>query len=219
MRLFAYNTFAPPALLTLTLSDQMIGEGMSSKKSFLLALSCGLMAITDVAQNRGVKKSDCRQEDGEVERKDDRFTNEATVTLKPQVITTATPGQQLKMALTYRIKPEARGREQSIIPEMVTVTFTSTAGHLIYGRELELVFLIDGERVRRVPAATGDDFSHATTEKNVKQTVITGMTTETLRRITRAKTVEMKLGETEVKLSPEVLDAVRSFAACALSGK
>lgn len=177
------------------------------------------LAITAVAQNKGAKATDCRQEGGEVERKDNRFTGESTVTLKPQVITTDAPGQELKMALSYQIKPEVRGREQSIIPETVTVTFTSKAGKLIYGRELELVFLVDGDRIHRVPAISGDDLSHVTTLKDVTQTVFTGMTTETLRRITRAKDVEMKLGETEVKLSPEVLTAMRSFAKCALSGK
>jgi hypothetical protein len=186
---------------------------------FGTTLICATAVFAVAGQHGNSAVTNCGQEGGAVERKDDRFTGESTVTLKPQVIATTTPGQQLKMALTYKIKPEARGREESIIPEMVTVTFTSTASNLVYGRELELVFLLDGERVRRVPAATGDDFSRVTTQKDVTQTVFTGMTTETLRRITRAKTVEMKLGETEVKLSPEVLDAVRSFAACALSGK
>lgn len=48
------------------------------------------------------------------------------------------------------------------------------------------------------------------------QTVFTGMTAETMRRISRAETVEMKLGDTEVKLKAELLDLIRSFAKCAL---
>jgi hypothetical protein len=184
---------------------------------FSAALICALASITAVGQSRGANRDACRQEGGEVERKDDRFTGEATVTLKPQMITGVTPGQQLKIALEYKIKPEERGRSQSLIPETVTVTFTSTSANRIYKGEFELVFLIDGEKARPVPAAVHDDYSRLSTEKIMTQSVFTGMTAETLRRISRAKAVEMKLGETEVKLSPEALAAIRSFAACALA--
>lgn len=183
---------------------------------FNVVFICALVAVTS-GQNKGTKGSDCQQEGGEVERKDDRFTGEATVTLKPQVITAVAPSQHLKMTLEYKIKPEGRGRAQSIIPEMVNVIFTSTAADRIYERDPELAFLIDGERVRRVPGATHDDYSRLSTEKVLKQTVFTGMSAETLRRISRAKTVEMKLGSTEVKLSPEILSAIRSFAKCAIA--
>lgn len=186
----------------------------------LLNIACiSVLAMTAVAQNKAAKAPDCRQEGGEVERKDDRFTGDATVTLKPQSIATDAPGQQLKLALSYKLKPEVRGREEALIPETIILTFTSTSPHRIYTGEFDVVFLIDGERVRRVPAAVHDNYDRLSTEKVLTQTVFTGMTTETLRRITRAKTVEMKLGETEVKLSPEVIAAMRSFAACALSGK
>ena len=81
-----------------------------------------------------------------------------------------------------------------------------------------MVFLIGGERERPVPAAVHDDYSRLSSDKVLTQTVFTGMTESTLRRISRAKEVEMKLGGTEVKLSQEVLSAFRSFAACALDG-
>jgi hypothetical protein len=123
------------------------------------------------------------------------------------------------MALEYKIRAKERGRAESFIPEMINVVFTSASANRIYEREAELIFLIDGERTRRVPGAVHDDYSRLSTEKILTQTVFTGMTAETLRRISRAKTVEMKLGSTELKLGPEVSTAIRSFAACALGSK
>jgi len=121
------------------------------------------------------------------------------------------------VALEYKIKPQ-RGPTQSAIPEMVNIIFTSTAPARVYERDPQLVFLIGGERVRPVPAAVNDDYSRLSSDKVVTQTVFSGMTEGTLRRISRAKEVEMKLGSTEVKLSEDVLSAFRSFAACALNG-
>lgn len=186
-------------------------------KILFCAALTGILTMTAVGQDRGTKESGCPQGNKEIERKDDRFTGEANVTLKPQSIITTVPEQKLKMALEYKIKSKERGRAESFIPEMVNIVFTSESAKSIYGREATLVFLIDGERVRGVPAATHDDYSRLSTEKTLTQTLFTGMTIETLRRISRAKTVEMKLGETEVKLSTEVLSAIRSFAGCALA--
>jgi hypothetical protein len=184
---------------------------------FSVMLICALLPIFANGQNKGANKDACAQEGGPVERKDDRFTGEATVTLKPQALVTAALGQQLQLALAYKIKPKVRGREESIIPEMVTVTFTSTSAKRVYAGDFDLIFLVDGERVRGVPAAVHDDYSRYSTEKIMIQTVLTGMSVETLKRIAHAKAVEMKLGDTEVKLSLETLTAIRSFAICALS--
>jgi hypothetical protein len=184
---------------------------------FLTALGCALASAAFAGPGRGVDENRCGPEGGAVERKDDRFTGESTVTLKPQEIATGAPGQRLKVALEYKIKPR-RGPGQSVIPEMVNVVFTSAAPARVYERDPELVFLIGGERVRPVPAAVHDDYSRLSTDKVLTQTVFTGMTEGTLRRISRAKEVEMKLGGTEVRLSQEVLSAFRSFAACALGG-
>jgi hypothetical protein len=184
---------------------------------FGAALASALTCSPAAGQSRGSGSDACRGESGQVERRDDRFTGEATVTLKAQPVATDSPGQKLKMALEYTIKPEPRA--ESFIPETVTVTFTSASSGRIYEGEMHLVFLIDGERVRPVPAAVHDDLSRLSTEKVMTQTVFSGMTLDTLRRMTRAKTVEMKLAETEVKLSPELLAAIRSFAACALARK
>lgn len=187
-----------------------------TKLLFWVALT-GILNMTAVGQDRGTKESGCQQSNKEIERKDDRFTGEASVTLKPQSIITAVPEQKLKMALEFKIKAKERGRAESFIPEMVNIVFTSESAKSIYGREVTLVFLIDGERVRGVPASTHNAYSRLAIEKTLTQTVFTGMTIETLRRISRAKRVEMKLGETEVKLSAEVLSAIRSFAGCALA--
>lgn len=183
----------------------------------LTALGCTLAAVGFAAPGRGVNENRCGPEGGAVERKDDRFTGEATVKLKPQTIPTNTPGQLLKVALEYKIKPR-RGPAQSVIPEMVNIIFTSTAPARVYERDPQLVFLIGGERVRPVPAAVHDDYSRLSSDQVVTQTVFSGMTEGTLRRISRAKEVEMKLGSTEVKLGQDVLSAFRSFAACALDG-
>jgi hypothetical protein len=189
---------------------------MRLTKLLFCAALIGILTMTAVGQDRGTKESGCPQGNKEIERKDDRFTGEASVTLKPQLIITTGPEQKLKMALEFKIKAKERRRPESFIPEMVNMVFTSESAKSIYGREATLVFLIDGERVRSVPAATHDDYSRLSTEKTLTQTVFTGMTVETLRRINRAKTVEMKLGDTEVKLSAEVLKAMRLFAMCAL---
>lgn len=191
---------------------------MKLVKLLLCVISLWTMGTASVVgQSKSTTEVNCRKQDRAVERKDDRFNGEASVTLKPQPITTAALSQQLKIALEYKIKPEGIGHPKSFIPEMVNIVFTSEAPSRVYERELELVFLIDGQRVRRVPAATHDDYSRLSTEKILKQTIFTGMTVETLRRISRAKTVEMKLGDTEVKLNSEVLDTIRSFAGCALA--
>jgi hypothetical protein len=188
---------------------------MGLTKLLLCASLVAVLTISAAGQGKATTGSGCKQEGEAVERKDDRFTGEATVTLKPQEIATGAPGQRLKVALEYKIKPR-RGPAQPAIPEMVNVVFTSTAPARVYERDPELVFLIGGERVRPVPAAVHDDYSRLSTDKVLTQTVFTGMTEGTLRRISRAKEVEMKLGGTEVKLSQEVLSAFRSFAACAL---
>lgn len=184
---------------------------------FLTALGCALAAVGFASPGRGVNENRCAPEGGAVERKDDRFTEEVTVKLKPQTIPTSMPGQRLKVALEYKIRPR-RGSAQSTIPEMVNIIFTSTAPDRVYERDPQLVFLIGGERVRPVPAAVHDDYSQLSSDKVVTQTIFSGMTEGTLRRISRAKEVEMKLGYTEVKLSQDVLSAFRSFAACVLDG-
>jgi hypothetical protein len=188
---------------------------MGLTKSLLCASLVTVLTIWAAGQGKATTGSGCKQGGGAVERKDDRFTGESTVTLKPQEIATGAPGQRLKVALEYKIKPR-RGPAQPAIPEMVNAVFTSAAPSRVYERDPELVFLIGGERVRPVPAAVHDDYSRLSTDKVLTQTVFTGMTESTLRRISRAKEVEMKLGGTEVKLSEEVLGAIRSFAACAL---
>lgn len=188
---------------------------MSLSKLLLCASLTGGLMITALAQDRAMEGSGCPQNEA-IERKDDRFSGEATVRLKPQPVDVAVPGQQLKIALEYKVKPKGRGRAESSIPEMIDVVFTSASASRIYEREAPLIFLIDGERTRRVPGAVHDDYSRLSTEKTLTQTVFTGMTAETLRRISQAKTVEMKLSDTEVKLKAEVLDAIRSFARCAL---
>jgi hypothetical protein len=170
--------------------------------------------INAPAHDAALNWADCPHNEA-IERKDDRFSGEAIVKLKPQPVDVAASKQQLKMALEYKVKPKRR--VESFIPEMVDVVFTSTSANRIYEREAPLIFLIDGERIRRVPGMVHDDYSRLSTEKTLIQTIFTGMTVETLRRISRAKTVEMKLGDTEVKLKAEVLDAIRSFARCALS--
>ena len=191
---------------------------MGVTKLLLCALLTGIFTITARSQDRAMKGSDCPS-NGAVERKDDRFSGEATIKLKPQPVAVPAPGQQLKIALEYKVRQKDRGRAESFIPEMIDVVFTSASANRVYEREAELIFLIDGERTRRVPGAVHDDYSRLSTEKVLTQTIFTGMSAETLRRISRAKTVEMKLGSTELKLGPEVLTAIRSFAACALGGK
>ena len=185
----------------------------SANTFFRMTLVCALAAATTMAQVGG---TGCQKQDGIVERKDDRFTGEAIIKLKPQTIDVATPGQQLKIALEYKVRPKGRGPAESFIPEMIDVVFTSSSANRIYEREATLVFLIDGERMHRVPGAVHDDFSRLSVEGTLAQTVFTGMTAETLQRISRAKSVEMKLGDTEVKLKAELLATIRSFARCAL---
>lgn len=122
----------------------------------------------------------------------------------------------MKIALEYKLRPKGRGRAESFLPELIDAVFTSSSANRVYGREAVLIFLIDGERTQRVPGAVHDDYSRLSTTKTLTQSVFTGMTAETLRRISRAKTVEMRLGETEVKLKAEVLDTIRTFAKCTL---
>lgn len=186
---------------------------------FFTALICALAAATIANQHKGTTEMDCQKEGGEIERKEDRFTGETTITLRPQPVTSTAPGQQLKMVLTYKVKSKERGRGASFIPEMIDVVFTSTSPSRIYDGEAALVFLIDGERVRPAPSAVHDDRSRLSANKVLKQTVFSGMSVETLRRISRAKTVEMKLGETEVKLNSELLTTIQLFAGCALNNK
>lgn len=192
---------------------------MSLIKTLLCASLASVLTITVPGQDKAGADPECPQGSTEVERKDDRFSGEATVKLKSRQIDVTTPGQQLKVALEYKIKPKGRGRVESFLPEMLSVVFTSTSAQRIYKGEPTLIFLADGERVRPVPVAVHDDYSRLSSEKIVTQTVFTGMTAETLRRISRAKEVQMKLGDTEVKLKAEVLDAIRLFAACALGNK
>lgn len=179
-------------------------------------LLCASLAGVSAFTARGQDGPGCPQGGKEIERKDDRFSGESTLRLKPQPVSVTAPGQQLKMALEYKIVPKGRNRAESPLPEMVGVIFTSVSAGRIYEREATLIFLIDGERTRPVPGAVHDDYSRLSTEKTLAQTVFTGMTAETLRRIGWAKTVEMKLGGTEAGLKVELLDAIRSFARCAL---
>ena len=91
---------------------------MRLTKSLLCASLVTVLTISAVGQGKAAIGFGCKQEGEAVERKDDRFTGEATVTLKPQEIATGSPGQRLKVALEYKIKPRL-GPAQSVIPEMV----------------------------------------------------------------------------------------------------
>jgi hypothetical protein len=175
----------------------------------ILVCICLMCVGMDTATGQD-KRADSRGQ--AVERKYDRFKDETTVKLKPQrILDSKSPRQMLEMSAEATFKGE-RPRQGD---ETVRVTFTSLAGENPYQEPLELNFIVDGERVRGAAAGVGIPYNPKASpapDLKVARDITAFVSLDALSKVTSGKTVEMRLGPTEVTLDMTTLGNLRKFA-------
>jgi len=147
-----------------------------------------------------------------IERKYDRFKDETTVKLKPQrIFDSKSPRQVLEMSA----KATFKGEKPTQWNEMVEMVFTSSAEKSPYYDSAELSFIIDGERVKGAPADVGRSYNPEAPlaqDLKVAKDITAFISLDALRKVASGKTVEMKLGSTELTLDTATLNNLRKFA-------
>ncbi|MCI0554515.1 MAG: hypothetical protein L0287_26500 [Anaerolineae bacterium] len=146
-----------------------------------------------------------------IERKFDRFKDETTVKLKPQKIREiAKPREELNLSVEATYKGE-----RAVQPKEVVLVFDSVSENYIYHRESEVAFIIDGKRMNAGTALQMGGFPAPNLERTtLKLTVPFDKFSE----ITKGKSVELRLGKTEMTLTESALAAMRAFASAITGG-
>lgn len=198
----------------------------TTRASFLSAFMCYvLLAATATAQKSTTSNATSRQaaqtapDAPKVETSYDRFKDETIVRLKGLSITVKGPREQKRtLDLEAKFKGERPPAPGTVaIEEEANAVFTSVWRESIYPRQPELVFIIDGERRPVEPDTARSDYSRLSRDKIITQTVLTSVSAETLRCITGARTVQIKLGVTQFVVDAPTLEALRKFAAAAVA--
>jgi len=177
-------------------------------KTFLILVCMCLVcaaAVTVIGQG---KQTDSNEQ--LIERKYDRFKDETTVRLKPQlIIDSKSPRQVLEMSA----KTAFKGEHLTESDEMVEITFISSGK--LYRDPAELNFIVEKERVKGGPAITGNPYNPEkplATDLRTAQNIRASISFDTLRKITSGKTVQMQLESTELALDTATLSNLRKFA-------
>jgi len=148
-----------------------------------------------------------RQEIAEqlIEKKYDRFKDETTIKLKPQKLREiAKPREELSLSVEATHKGERLVR-----PKEVMLIFNSVSENYIYHDEADVFFIIDGKRIEAGAAYAKDDLL---SPNLIKKTLTATVPLETFLAIANGKAVEMKLGRAELRLSDNVISALRAFS-------
>jgi hypothetical protein len=154
-----------------------------------------------------------------VEIKNDRFSGETTITLKPQVILEA-PDRLITMSLEAKIRPkrieDVVAEVMRAIDEMVLVRFEAQAKSISVAGDTELHFIIDGKRLKVVESARavlkfgGPDPSLKPGFRS-RELFSNGLTVAQLSQVAKGHAVEMRLGQYEMTIPPSVLSNFQHF--------
>jgi hypothetical protein len=153
--------------------------------------------------------------DGQVEVKNDRFSGNVTVTMKPQALID-TPNHKLVMKMIYRLNQKEAADSSVLFEETASVTFESiTKESLKYG-DRELHFVVDGKQlpIGQTSARTPSPLLSEKDEKGRTPDLsfFGSLTLSQVERLAAGKQVEMRLGTIELPLSQSTLAAIREFA-------
>jgi hypothetical protein len=141
----------------------------------------------------------------QIERKYDRFKDETTVKLNPQQIQRISrPREELTLSVEATYKGERQVR-----PKDVNLIFGSMAEHNVYHDEADVIFIIDGKRIK---AGTAYMMTALPSPNLVKVTLKLTLPFDTFLEIANGKDVEMQLGQTELKLAEKDIASLRAFA-------
>ena len=141
----------------------------------------------------------------QIERKYDRFKDETTVRLNPQLIRQiARPREELTLSAEATYKGE-----RQIRPKDVKLIFGSIAEQNVYHDEADVTFIVDGKRIK---AGTAYMITALPSPNLVKVTLKLTLPFDTFLEIANGKDVEMQLGQTELKLAAKDIASLRVFA-------
>lgn len=174
-------------------------------------LVCGLLVFLIgsthfvAGQDRKREEKGAASVEQTIEQKYDKFKDETTVKLKPQKIREiAKPREELSLSVEATYKGE-----RPLRPKEVFLIFDSISEKYIYRDEAEVLFVVDGKRIEAGEAYAVTSFPGVTFEKvALKLTVPFDRFAE----IANGKMIEMRLGKTEVTLTPSTIAAMRAFA-------
>jgi hypothetical protein len=146
-----------------------------------------------------------------IEKKYDRFKDETTVKLKPQKIREiAKPREELSLSVEATHKGERAAQ-----PKEVVLVFDSVSENYIYHRESEVAFIIDGKRMN---AGTALQMGGFPTPNLERATLKLTLPFDKFSEIAKSKSVELRLGKTEMTLTESALAAMRAFASAITGG-
>ncbi|MBA3712826.1 MAG: hypothetical protein H0W76_10315 [Pyrinomonadaceae bacterium] len=187
----------------------------------LLVIACCAPATVLSAQEAtsNIARRQATRSVSAVEVKYDGFKDETTVKLNGLLISVKGRAEQkLSLDLEAKFKGERPPALGTLaIEEEASAVFTSVWREGIYPRQPELVIIIDGKRQIIEPSTARSDYSRLSQDKIITQTILTSVSAETLRRITDARTAEMKLGDTELVVDAATLEALRKFASATVA--
>jgi hypothetical protein len=164
-----------------------------------VCLTC-VVAATALGQE---KRTDSTEQ--QIERKYDRFKNQTTVKLKPQVIRqVAQPREELSLAFEATYKGESPAR-----PKEVVWIFDSVSERYLYHNEAEVIFIVNGKRIE---AGTAYMATTLPSPNLVKVTLKLTTSFDRLAEVAAGKNVELKFGKTEISLAGKSMTALRSYA-------
>ena len=170
------------------------------KTTTILALLF-LVAVTLPAIRQDKPTAMARQQ---IERKYDRFKDETTIKLNPQLIQQiARPREELTLSAEATYKGEGRVR-----PKNVDLIFGSTAEHNVYHDDADVDPRVDGKRIK---AGTAYMITALPSPNLVKVTLKLTLSFDTFLEIANGKEVEMQLGQTELKLAEKDIASLRAF--------
>lgn len=155
----------------------------------------------------------------QVESKTDRFSNVTIIRLKPQVLLEK-PGHLITMSLDAKfggkVATDQAGQAAEILAEKAFVRFESQASINTDFGDKQLHFVIDGKPMNVGESAgtlvklTGKDPDLKPGFK-YRELFTNTLDLNRLKAIANGKRVEMRLGNYQFELSPEVLSNIRAF--------
>jgi hypothetical protein len=171
----------------------------------ILILTCVCLTACVVSTPAMAQGEQTDSTSQQIERKYDRFKDQTTVSLKPQMISHVTrPREELSLSVEATYKGERPSR-----PKEVSLIFHSVAERYVYYDKADVVFIVDS---RRVEAGTAYMMNAMPSPNLVKVKLKLTLPFDTFRQIAGGKEVELKLGSTELKLKEKDLASLRAFA-------
>lgn len=139
-----------------------------------------------------------------VEVKYDKFKDKTTVTLMLEVNIKMVPKEDLVLGSSSSFD----GKKPTVIPDKHVFTFISNSKLKSYGFDNSLIILADDERI---PVGNATTYIKGESEFEPSEIMIYSLSSNNLKKLAGAKSIEIQLGKAEFALNEKQLEAVKEF--------